>query len=271
MKVLGKIVVVIVVILLVLVIARNAVIKTGLKVGLKATTGLDLGIRKLQVGIVSPVLSIEGLQLNNPEGFVDPVMLDLPEIYVDYEPGMLLKRKVYLKEVRLHLKEFLVVKNKNGKLNLDSLKPVQKTQTKAKPEPKKDTAKTPEFKIDTLHLKVGKVIYKDYTGKGRASVKEFNVNIDQKFENITDPQSLTRLIVAKALMNTTIGQLANFDVGALSASVSQSLGKAAQTTTETVGKAVEAGKEVGTKAVDTAGEAVKGAGEAIKKILPLGE
>ena len=114
----------------------------------------------------------------------------------------------------------------------------------------------PELQIDLLRLKIGKVVYKDYSGSASASIKEFNVNIDESYKNITDPSALVRLLVFKALTKTTIANLINFDMGLLGESIPNIAGEA-------VGVAAGAVE----KAKETAGKL----GEDIKNILPFGK
>ncbi|MFH1092551.1 MAG: AsmA family protein [Candidatus Omnitrophota bacterium] len=207
---------------LVIIAGKNVIVKAAVTTGVKAVTGLDLKIKNMKIGLLSTLIGIEELKLYNPQGFEDPVMVDIPEVYIDYRMGAFLKKEVHLEEVRLHLKEFVVAKNKDGKLNLDSLTSIgaakeAKDGVKEKKDAgeKKSKAAPPKIKIDLLKLKIDKVYYKDYSKGGASSVKEFNVNIDATYENITDPQALVNIIVIKALANTTISSLTNFDVGLL--------------------------------------------------------
>jgi hypothetical protein len=181
-------------------------------------------------------------------------MFDMPEIYVDYDLPAIASGKVHLPEVRIDLKEFLVVKNAKGELNLDSLKVVQAQKAPKKAgaaAEKKAAGKMPPMLIDTLSLKIGKVIYKDYSRGGEPSINEFSINIDENFKNIDDPSSVVSIIIVKALMNTTIGRLANFDVGGLQKSVSGTLGTATKAATQTTAQATKTAA-VATKAATTA-------------------
>ena len=89
-------------------------------------------------------------------------------------------------------------------------------------------------------------------------MKEFNVNIDERYENITDPQSFVRLIIVKALKNTTIASLANFDIGKLQKGLTETVRKTAEKALARLkaSKAVEAGKKdlIEEKATETAKE-----------------
>ena len=256
---------IVLVILIALFFGKNVVIKTSVTAGVRTMTGLKLSIRSMDFGIFKTLIGINELQLYNPSGFVDELMFDVPEIYVDYDLGAFMKGRTHLEEVRLHLKEFIVVKNEAGELNLDSLKVVKEEEKEVIDEGKKEKTKTRELQIDVLELRIDKVVYKDYSKGTPPKVKEYNVNIDDRFENITDPKTFGRLIIVKALKNTTIASLTNFDLGKLQRGISGTVRKTAEKALETPGRAIEIGKDAGEKARETAEEKVKKAIEAEKK------
>ncbi len=266
MKKFGVLIVVLIAVVLVAVLAKNIVAKNALSSGVKMVTGLGLEIERLDIGIVKTLVDIDGLRLLNPKGFVDRVMVDIPEVYVDYDLGAFLQKRVHLRELRLELKELAVIKNKEGLLNLDSLKAVQSAKGKDT-SAEKGQAKPAEVSIDLLSLKIGKVIYKDYSKGAAPAVREFAVNIDERFENITDLQKLARLILVTALVKTPIASLTGFDLSAISADVSQAVKDAAATAHEAVKQAGEAAGEV----ADEATESLKGAGESLKDMFKIGE
>lgn len=194
----------------ILLAARNVLVKFILENGVKSFTGLSLTIEDVHIGLKEPTVSIENFKLMNPAKFEDPLMIDISRIYLRYDTQGFLKGNSHFYEVDLFLKEFLVVKNKEGELNLDTLKglrPAPREKTNKEGEKKKKSA----FLIDQLNLKIERVIYKDYS-QGKGEIKEFNVNIDEKFFNVRDPRTLVRLIVVKALSKTTIDKLINLNL-----------------------------------------------------------
>jgi uncharacterized protein involved in outer membrane biogenesis len=249
-------------------LTKNFIAKAALSAGVKAMTGLGLQIRSLRVGILRPVLEVRDLKLLNPSGFRDGIMVDLPEMYTDYDLGAFLQKKVHLRELRLNLKEFTVIKNEKGQLNLDSLKTVQAGK-QAKTAPKKQE-KAPEIRIDSFALRIGKVIYKDYSS-GKPVVHEFKINLDEHYQDITNPGALASIILVKALANTTISSLANFDIGPLEQEVSQALKKAGKLVVDTAKKTEEKAKETAKELGKTATDTVKKTGEEVKKLLPFGK
>ena len=240
------------VLVLALSFTKDIIIKTFIEKGVETVTGLRLSMQGFKAGIINTFVRIEDLKLFNPRGYKDRIMLKMPEIYVDYDLPAAIKGKVHLKQMRINLEEFVVVKNEAGKLNLDSLKVVQagkenkKTrvkETEVKQAQTKEKERLPEIQIDSLELKIGKVVYKDYSKGGVPSVKEFNINLDERYENVTNPYSLVSLIVVRALANTAIAGLVDFDLQGLEGMTSNMLETVQKTTTGVMGKTQEAIKE----------------------------
>jgi len=249
-------------------VAKDIIVKTAVSTGVEAVTGLKLDIKKMNIGLFKTLIGIKGLRLYNPEGFPDKTMIDMPEIYVDYNLGNILKKKVHLEEIRINLKEFTVVRTKDGKLNLDALKTVQDKKEGKKPsKEKEEEGEMPELQIDSMDLKIGKVTLKDYSKGVKPSVIEFKINIDEHYENITDPYTFVNLIIVKALMNTTIGSLINFNLGSLTDGMDQVLGGTTKAITGAVDATFDTGKDAGKAVTDKSKKAAK----SLKKILPFGK
>ena len=248
-KVIGVIAVILAAVVLVLALAKDIIIKTSVEKGVKLATGLQLNLKGLKVGVIKTFIDIKGLSLYNPPGYKEKIMFEIPEIYVDYDLPAILKGKIHLEEVRLDVKELIVIKNEKGDLNLDSLKPVQEQKEGEKPEEegkieKKEKGKAPEMQIDVLALKVGKVVYKDYSEGEPPSIKEFTLNLDEKYTNITDPQSLINLIIVQTLGHTALAAAIDIDLKGLQGALPTGLKAAEKTSVETVKKATEGLKKM---------------------------
>jgi hypothetical protein len=159
------------------------------------------------------------------------------------------------------------VKNEAGELNLDSLRAVKEAEDVEDPK-KSDTEKEktemPDIQVDLLELKIDKVIYKDYSKGSSPKVKEYNVNIDEQYEDISDPKSFMRLIVIKALKNTTIAKLTSFNVDKLKKGLTGTVKKTAEMAQKTTDRALEAGKDASGKVREAAGKTVEKATDAGK-------
>lgn len=249
MKKLFVVLIVVITMMLILSFAKDTIIKVSVEKGVELVTGLPLRTQSFKVGIVRQLVRVKNLRLFNPKGYKDRIMLDMPEIYVDYNLPAIIKGKVHLQEMRLNMKEFIVVKDEKGKLNLDSLKVVQ-AQKEGKKLGSEEKEKVPEIQIDNLELKIGKAVYKDYSRGGEPSIKEFEINLNERYKNIKNPYALVSLIVVKALKNTTIAGLTGFDLQGLQGTISDTLATA---------------QKVAVKAVEKAQETVKETAETLKK------
>lgn len=248
-----------------IVVVKDMVVKIAVENGVGIVTGLKLKIGGINVGVLKPAVAIRNLKLLNPPAFPDRNMVDMPEIYVKYDLPAILGGTVHLPEARLALKEFIVVKNADGKLNLDSLKNVQ-AQKESRGQAQKPAGKAPKIRIDTLKLSIGKVIYKDYSRGGAPSVREFNINLNESYSNVDNPYALANLIVVKALMNTTIGSLANFDVKGLQGSVKDTMASAQKMAASAHQGAAEAAQKA-SKAAQDAQEAAKQTADTMKNVF----
>src|SRR3989338_3410389 len=145
MKKLLRIFIILLVLVGVLVLTKSFIIKMAVEKTVESITGLSLTMEKLDVAFLKTYIDIKDFKLFNPSGFPDPVMLEAPELYIDYDLGSLLKQKLNLTVLRINLKEFLVVKNKEGKLNLGALLALRGDE---KTEAKKEPVKMPEIQTD---------------------------------------------------------------------------------------------------------------------------
>ena len=243
MKKILTILLAVVVVFFVVLLDKDTIIKTSVEKGVEFVKGLKLNIGSLHVGIFKPIAHIKNLQLFNPSSFPDKTMVDMTEIYVNYNLPAIIGGKLHLPEVHLALKEFVVVKNAQGKLNLDALKSVQ-AQKEGKSTPKRISGNAPQIKIDVLKLSIGRVIYKDYSRGGVPDVKEFNINLNESYVNVDDPQALANLIVVKALMNTSISALTNFDLKGLEGTVGGVIASGQKAASRALSTVKEAGDQV---------------------------
>ncbi|MFQ5952696.1 MAG: hypothetical protein ACE5JK_04745 [Candidatus Omnitrophota bacterium] len=262
----------ILIVVLILSLAKNAIVKVSVERGVSLVTGMQLTTRSFRIGIFRTFVDIRGLKLLNPRGYPDRMMMDMPEIYVDYDLPAILDGKIHLYEMRLDLKEFVVVKNEKGELNLNSLN-VIKEEEKGGPI---EIADIPKMRIDKLRLKIGRVIYKDYSGGRPPAVKEYNIDLDESYTNITDPQVLVSLLVVKALGKTSVAQLTDFDLRSLQDLTFNALSSAQEMTMNAVGltgKTLETTREATGETVKDTTEALKGATEELKEVFmaPFGQ
>ncbi|MEW5758428.1 MAG: hypothetical protein AB1755_03030 [Candidatus Omnitrophota bacterium] len=205
MKIIFKVIIIFVLIIFFLNITKNIFFSALVSGAIKNTTGLGVSFENFNSYPFLGKLDIENAFIFNPQDFPDEVMAYFPKISVDFNPGSIFKDKLHFREFTIYLKEFTVVRNKNGKLNIDSIKSVKARKANTRAASKK-------IKIDTLNLRIDKVIIKDYS-KSPVLIREFDLNINEQEECVNDAYSLVNGIIAKAFYNTAVGQVlgVNFD------------------------------------------------------------
>ena len=92
------------------------------------------------------------------------------------------------------MKEMGLTKNKDGILNVDSLKVVKESKS-SPPVP---------MQIDLVSLSIGKIVYKDYTAGTEPVVRVYDVNRHKSYKGIPTAQQLALLVLAEPMKAAAI-------------------------------------------------------------------
>ena len=159
--------------------------------------GAPLKIGTLSWGIFTRKILIKDLTIENPPGFEKSSLLNISQIVVQYDLAALLKANLHMPLVLVDLKELIVVKNKQGQLNVDALKILHPKEKKK--------IEIPPFMITELKLNAGQVIYKDYTKGTSPEVLVYDVDLKNKsFKNIDSVPKLATVVITQALGRTAL-------------------------------------------------------------------
>ena len=190
-------------------IVKNIITSVGSKI-----VGAKIEMGGFSLGLLTQKVRMTRLKLYNPPGFPNEPMVDLPEVRVDFDTIAFLQGKLHARLVVFNMKEMVVVRNKEGKLNVDSLKIIedQKAAVEAK---KKEKTSEPEkqmgLSIDVLKLNVERVILKDYTKGEPPAISAFEVALkDKEFKDITSAQQMITLVMFQAMAPTAIQSAAMY-------------------------------------------------------------
>lgn len=208
-----------------IILNRNIIARFIIVNGIKKTSGLNVEIGRLNIGL--PSVEISGLKIHNPPGFNQPVLADIPKIYFDFDLPAFFKNKVYILKFEIEVKELNIILNEKGKLNVNSL---------ALLAPKPGKGKPPEIKINQLKIKIDKVVYKGYLPAIGVKSMEFNPNINETFHNVTDPSKVTSEIMQKVLSRIGIEKFAGFNIQVAAQNSFKEAGAVIQDTLDNTGK-----------------------------------
>ena len=192
MKKILTIILIVVIALFVIGILKDMVIKSVVTVVASKVTGAPVHIDGFSLGVFNQTVKISGLKIYNPRTFSKGILINIAKANVTYDMGALLKKKIHLANAVFDLKEMGLEKNKEGKLNVDSL-------NVAKKEPVGKQALQMPLSIDMFKLDMGRLIFKDFSIGKEPSVQVYDINIHRVYKNITSAEQLAALIMAEPM------------------------------------------------------------------------
>jgi len=200
-----KIGIIVLIVLIAVGLVKNTLIKTVVTAAASGVVGAPVHIDSLAVGVFKQSVQIKGFKLYNPAGYPKELMLDIPEIRVDYDLLGLLTGKLHCSLIILDLKEMVIVKDKEGKLNVDALKVAQKGQEPAKKQEAQKPAKEIGLRIDEARLNLGQVVVKDFTKGEPPAIQAYDIGVhDKVFKDINSAEQFAALIMVQAMGPTAL-------------------------------------------------------------------
>ncbi len=141
---------------------------------IRAQTGMEARIGELKIKFGAASLRIKDFKILNPPEFGPSPLLQIPELAMELDRDAARLGKVRFKEIRFHLSEFNLVKNKAGKFNVQSLEKIAATTGVSSATGK--SGKSFEFGgIEKMYLTLGKLKYTDLAKPDHNEVLDLEV------------------------------------------------------------------------------------------------
>lgn len=221
MKFIKKLLFIIVILIVLIVIGRNIIVRYAVPVGARVV-GIKMSLGKVNIGLTDALIGIKDIRVKNPKGFPKGNMVEIKEIYIDPVVADILKDKIHLVEVRFDLDNLVIIKNENGEFNFNKLTQAKKKQDgQQEPEEEepaeKDEKKSEkkEIQIDLMKLRLGTVVYKDYSNGPEPKITTYKINLDDEYEDITNPAMIGSIIFSKIMANTTLSSLTGINMSSI--------------------------------------------------------
>jgi hypothetical protein len=154
-------------------LCRDSLFKLAARKSVQACTGLRVEIAKLKTGLRTAAIEMQGFKLHNYPEFGDSVLLDVPDLLVEFDSELASQGKLRFKQLRVNLAELNVIRDAAGRWNIEK---VEKEMTE------RNTARTsrnePRLQfagIDELRLTIGRISYTDLQKPSRS--RQIDVNI----------------------------------------------------------------------------------------------
>lgn len=177
-------------------------------------------IESLSWNAMQSSLQVKGLKIYNPVGFPQEELLDLTDIYIEYDLSALLKRELHLSWLELEANQIVVIKDSQGRLNLQELGPRKEADIHAR-EGRGPENKGWPLRIEVLKLKLGRVVYKDFSVSGKPKVEAYDLRLDRTYKGVTKASQVFDLMIMESLRPTALKGAAIY--GMLSVAGSQLL------------------------------------------------
>jgi uncharacterized protein involved in outer membrane biogenesis len=145
-----------------LILSKDVLVKSLVEHHIRARSGMDVNIGRLELGLLSPTLTLEDVRIFNRAEFGGSPFLEMPDLHLEYDVGALARRRLHLFLLRLTVTEINVVEARNGQTNLAFALPDLATDA---PPSQADDFRLFGLKfggIDTLNLSVGKIRYTSF-------------------------------------------------------------------------------------------------------------
>lgn len=198
--------------------ARNILIRKALPEVVERTTGFGLKLDSIHIGILKPVISVEGMTLLNPPDFKEREAFEIARFRMEYDPRSLLSDPLRLRRVVLDISRMVLVEKPDGTTNLERLaevRPGGKQRQKAeggRPSPAagsrgKRGRVSRGVVIDQLEVSLGTLEVHRYGEEGPPEVDSVEVNRRTTLYNVTDPGAVLAQVASEALLSSAAREL----------------------------------------------------------------
>ncbi|MBI4432520.1 MAG: hypothetical protein HY592_03455 [Candidatus Omnitrophica bacterium] len=187
-------------VVIVLLFLRDALLEAAAERVSSQILGTPVKIGRLSLSLMRHQLEVRDFQVVHPQGFPKGILLSIPRVKADYDAGALWRKKLVLNSLEVEMKKVVIVKNADGRLNVDALKVARQ-----KPDQEKKPAQKTEFRANVLKLKIGKIIYKDYSLGPKPVIEMIDLDMKEAtYNGIASAGELFALVLTESLKHTAI-------------------------------------------------------------------
>jgi hypothetical protein len=156
-----------------LILLKDTIVKNIAESQIRKSTGMDVKIGAMHVGLTRPVFTVENFVLYNTAEFGGGTFIDVPDLYLEMLPNAK-KGEMRFKLVRMNVRELNIIENLQGRTNITSVTGALDTLQRSRTNSNEAIFKG----IDTLNLTVGKIRYINMRAPKRN--QEFNLALQNE-------------------------------------------------------------------------------------------
>lgn len=179
-----------------LVLMTDSIARTAMISSIKAQTGLDAEIGRVQVGLLKPTLRVERFVLHSATNFGGLPMLTVPELAMVYDREAAQQQQLKFKTLRLNLSEIQIVEDARGLTNITAFPDILGKLQIPKGEVPQGAV---QFRgIDELELSLGTIRFVSLKDPSRNQVIQLGIE-KEVIRNVTSETNLYPLLIKLAL------------------------------------------------------------------------
>jgi hypothetical protein len=167
---------------------------------LRLATGFDIHVAVLRADPFTGGVVVRGFSAQNPKSYPTPEFVELRELHADVNLFSFFTDQIVINELDIDTEKIALIRQHDGKSNAGAFMAAfsggsAPVDGKAPPPPPR---KPRRYLVKKLHLKVQELIVADYTGLA-IDKRSYKINIDETYNNVTDPKELLVPGVIKTL------------------------------------------------------------------------
>jgi hypothetical protein len=166
---------------------RDSILALAARKTIQASTGMRVEIAKFKTGLRTPAIQMQGFKLYNYPEFGESLLLDVPDLLVEFDAELAAQGKLRFKQLRVNLAELNVIRDAAGRWNIER---VEKEMTERNAARTNRHERRLEFAgIDELRLTIGRIHYTDFQKPSRS--RHIDVNLrDELVRGINTDEDL---------------------------------------------------------------------------------
>jgi hypothetical protein len=184
----------------VVILAREDEVQAGsIREAIEEMTGFDVMMQKKDISMLHRSVDLQDIQLCHPAIDQENVIVEIPRVHATYRLRPLLRGRVHIKTLDIHVKQLAVVQRTDGTWNLDALRRV---------DPNEELKDLPPLRIDQFRFIIDRVIWQ-IDHPGRNEQRNYDINLSEDLQMVNDPYGVIRYMIARGLAHVV--QLARRD------------------------------------------------------------
>jgi uncharacterized protein involved in outer membrane biogenesis len=166
---------------------------------LRNRTGFGIRIDHLSVNVFTAKVDLEGVVVENPEGWPEKDFLEIRQLRVTAELFSLFSDRLVIDDAVLDVAKITLVTDAQGRSNALLLKNGPgKPETAPKEAPAPAAHRDQKFLIKHLVLKCDQLVYCDYSN-GRHAVKSYDLRLNRELRDVDSVAKLINPLTGSAL------------------------------------------------------------------------